>query len=176
MHAIACTVWFSIELFERFCGSPVWAQLKEWTRPRNGEHNNHESFMFFTPRTRGGGGQVCYRDKPQSLDEAVCGNLSEVCEQVRYIIVSSGKRPVSLRIAWSSGVLAHLFALLPLCFLTQVHIGPPPDLSIPRHQFTPQHRTRTPSCHEIRFDPHLPGLTRFLGKNYPGKAGPSEES
>ncbi|CAK9105008.1 unnamed protein product [Durusdinium trenchii] len=44
------------------------------------------------------------------------GFRAEVCEQVRYIIVSSGKRPVSLRI---------------------VHIGPPPDLSIPRHQFDP---------------------------------------
>lgn len=44
------------------------------------------------------------------------GFRAEVCEQVRYVILSSGKRPVSLRV---------------------VHIGAPPDISIPRYQFDP---------------------------------------
>eukprot|EP00930_Biecheleria_cincta_P097267 TRINITY_DN88992_c0_g1_i1.p1 TRINITY_DN88992_c0_g1~~TRINITY_DN88992_c0_g1_i1.p1 ORF type:complete len:424 (+),score=49.89 TRINITY_DN88992_c0_g1_i1:25-1296(+) len=44
------------------------------------------------------------------------GFRAEVCEQVRYISVSSGKHPVSLRI---------------------VHVGAPPDISIPRYLFDP---------------------------------------
>eukprot|EP00438_Fugacium_kawagutii_P017433 Skav208463 [mRNA] locus=scaffold1104:231242:238768:+ [translate_table: standard] len=44
------------------------------------------------------------------------GGTWYVCEQVRYVIVSSGKRPVSLRL---------------------VHVGAPPDISIPRYQFDP---------------------------------------
>ncbi|CAE6935806.1 dnaJ [Symbiodinium sp. CCMP2592] len=44
------------------------------------------------------------------------GFRAEVCENLRYIVISSGKLPVSLRI---------------------VHVGPPPDVSIPRHLFDP---------------------------------------
>ncbi|CAE8686211.1 unnamed protein product, partial [Polarella glacialis] len=44
------------------------------------------------------------------------GFRAEVCEQLRYVSVSSGKRPVSLRI---------------------VYVGAPPDISIPRFLFDP---------------------------------------
>jgi len=44
------------------------------------------------------------------------GFRAELCEGIRYISVSSGKMPVSLRI---------------------VSIGTPPDVSIPRHRFDP---------------------------------------
>ncbi|CAJ1384579.1 unnamed protein product [Effrenium voratum] len=44
------------------------------------------------------------------------GFREEVCQQLRYVIVSSGKRPISLRV---------------------VHIDAPPDISIPRYLFDP---------------------------------------
>lgn len=44
------------------------------------------------------------------------GFRAEVCESLRYVAVSSGKRPVSLRV---------------------LGVGAPPDVSIPRHRFDP---------------------------------------
>lgn len=56
---------------------------------------------------------VCrFRDASDSL-----GFRAEVCENLRYIVLSSGKKPVSLRI---------------------VNVFAPPDISIPRYRFDPE--------------------------------------
>eukprot|EP00931_Biecheleriopsis_adriatica_P051136 TRINITY_DN29630_c0_g1_i2.p1 TRINITY_DN29630_c0_g1~~TRINITY_DN29630_c0_g1_i2.p1 ORF type:complete len:422 (-),score=63.81 TRINITY_DN29630_c0_g1_i2:30-1124(-) len=86
------------------------------------------------------------------------GFRAEVCEQVRFVSVSSGKRPVSLRV---------------------VHVGAPPDVSIRRNMFDPVSWQELPwqgcSCVFQLDAPHLELVQRLQGLLQASPIGPLYE-